>query len=168
MRDYRIWLVTADNRRATLFACRRLPSGDMHLEQVRAIENQHEGEHERHRPTLLGGAERRGTASRSGARPAPHSTSVGHQVDEEQRRFAREVRDWIETASRDLGWSLADDRISVLAAPRLFGLLRGLIEEVDEMVSLCEGEFAQLAPHELAEHPSVRDAIKWPAPAARA
>lgn len=149
------WIVTADNRRAALFACRRLPGGGMHVEQLRTIENEHEGEHERHRPALLGGAERRGGRGHSSARAAPQSISLGHEVEEEQRRFAREVRDWLANASRELSLG----RVNVFAAPRFLGLLRDQMGDRNNTAVLHEGELTHLRPHELATHPAVLTVI---------
>jgi hypothetical protein len=147
-------IITADGRRAALFSCQNLPSGGVHLESVKSIQNEHENEHERGRPTLVGGAERRSGISRSGARPGPHSVAEDRTGEEEIRRFAREVRKWL-TTSREL-----DGRPTTLFAPaRFLGLLREELRGVNHKADLREGELGHLRPHELAVHPAVLGAI---------
>jgi protein required for attachment to host cells len=153
MEQKKHWIVTADSRRGSLYSCRRRDNGGLNLELVSAIENRHEGEHERERPTLSGGAERRGAVARSGARAAPHSIAAGQTEEEEHRRFARELADWITRAG-----NAADvpqtGTLNVFAGPRLLGLLRDEVGKNDG-VSLREGDFSRLTPAELAAHPAV-------------
>lgn len=147
------WLVTADSRRAVLFIARRLAGGGLHLDQLRAIANPHENEHEHHRPTLAGGAERPGSVLRSGARAAPHAIAAGHTDEEEHGRFAREVGDWLVQARKDLGAG----RMAVFAPPRFLGLLRERAGNAD--LDFHNGELCGLAPQELAAHAAVRNAL---------
>lgn len=155
----RHWIVTADNRRASLFSCRKTPGGELNVEHVRTLENAHENEHEHHRPSSLGGAERRGTKTRAVGSAAPHSASPGHAVDEEQRRFAHEVAGWLDRASKEL----SVEGVAVFAAPHLLGLLRSQKGKIGATTELLEGELTHLRPHELAEHPAVRAAVEAPA-----
>ena len=148
------WIVTADSRRALLFACQRTPGGEVHLEQRESIENTHESEHEHGRPVLAGGAERRGSVTRSGARAAPHGVAPGHELEEGQRRFAHEVRSWLTEARRNAG----AERVVVFAPARFLGLLRGEFAG-DPTTGLREGELTHLRPHELAAHPAVLGAV---------
>lgn len=148
------WLVTADARRATLFSCQRLPGGGLHLEPQRTIENVHEAEHERHRPMLAGGAERRGSIARSGARAAPHTVATGRTAEEEDQRFAREVGGWLSTARREL----ALGTMTVFAAPRFLGLLREQ-PGFDGAEEMHAAELSQLPAQELALHPAVLRAV---------
>jgi protein required for attachment to host cells len=149
MEHHRHWIVTADSRRADLFACRRLPGGGLHLEQLKAIENSHEDEHERHRPTLGGGAERRGSVARSGAHAAPHAVAAGHTAEEEAARFSREVIAWLGGSRRELGAG----RMILFAPPRFLGLLRRQISA--DAPEMREGELSHLNAGELAVHPAV-------------
>jgi hypothetical protein len=151
------WIVTADNRRAVLFVCRRLPGGGLHLEELRKIENAHEGEHEHHRPSLFGGAERRGSPGNSSARAAPHSGAPGHQEEAEQRQFAAEVSDWLTRAAKELGMEAG--RVSVFAGTRFLGVLRAHMRSVEGKIELREGEFTRLSAPELAGHPAVVNAV---------
>jgi len=159
MQQHLRWIVTVDGRKATLFSCKMTPGGTLHLDRVRSLDNPHEGEHERHRPSLLGGAERRGGRGGSSATAAPHTASFGHELEEEQRRFAREVTGWLSAAGRERG----KERISVFAAPRVLGLLREQTDDLGPNVDLREGDLTHLAEHELAEHQAVRNAVTGPA-----
>jgi protein required for attachment to host cells len=146
--------VTADTRNATLFACERLPSGDLHLKEQCRLPNTHEAEHERERPTLTGGAERRGSLARSGAHAAPHAIAPGRTADEERQRFAREVGAWVNAARKQH----AGDRVAVMAPPRFLGFLREHAGFGDA-VEMHSHELAQLTAPELARHPAVLRAV---------
>lgn len=147
------WIVTADERTARLFSCQQLPGGGLHLEQLTSIENTHEAEHERHRPTLAGGAERRGSAARSGAHAAPHLLAPRHTAEEEQRRFAREVSAWLE----EIRPGLATGRLTVFAPPRFLGLLREQGSR-HRPADLRDGDLNALRTRELAAHPKTLEA----------
>lgn len=148
------WIVTADGRRAQLFSCRRLPGGGLHLEHLRSIENTHEAEHERHRPTQVGGAERRGSVARSSAHAAPHVIPAGHNAEEEHVRFAREVGSWLVDARREFG----AEGLIVFAPARFLGLLRKQVT-MENAPAMHEGELAHLHASELAAHPAVIKAM---------
>lgn len=157
MNQHQHWLVTVDGRRANLFTCSKTDGGKLHIGHVRSLENGHEREHERHRPSMLGGAEQRG-GNRSGANAAPHSASPGHGAEEELLRFIREVNDWLRHASVELGMSAG--RVSVFAPPRCLGLLRNQMGDLDSKnMDLLEGELTRLSPQELSEHQAVKDAM---------
>lgn len=118
------------------------------------LENAHEDEHERHRPTLAGGAERRGSAARSGARAAPQAIAPNRTAEEEQERFAREVGAWLGGARRELG----EGRWILFAPPRFLGMLRRHVAP-EVATELHEGELAHLRAGELALHPAVIRAV---------
>jgi protein required for attachment to host cells len=149
------WIVTADGRGACLYSCQRTPGGALHLERLRAIENAHFHDHERGRPTLVGGAERAG-GNRSGAAAAPHSVAVNHEPEEEQRRFARDVRGFLSEAAR-----AGAGTINVFAPPAFLGVLRKEIgkDAPAERLALREGELAGLRAAELSVHPAVLRAV---------
>lgn len=151
------WIVTADARAAHLYSCMRTPRGELRLDLVRSLENGHEGEHERHRPNLIGGGERRGALGRSSGNAAPHSVSPGHEVEEEHRRFVREVKGWLNHAERELNAR----HVTVFAAPRVLGMLREQIGTMNSNAHLREGELTQLSPQELSVHPAVKKALDW-------
>lgn len=154
MEHHQQWIVTADGRSAALFECQRTPAGKLHLERRKSIENAHEAEHERGRPTLAGGAERRSSVARSGAQAAPHAVAVGHEHEEEQRRFAREVTSWLADARRNPG----AHRVTLFAPARFLGLLRAEFAK-DDVTALQEAELTHLGPSELAVHPAILSAI---------
>ncbi len=144
-------IVTADGRRASLYTCTRDTAGRVHLEPAGTFENSHEAEHERHRPGLIGGGERRGSTARSGAHAAPHAVSPGNTADEEQRRFAQEICAWLVAANR----GKKADRTTLFAPPRLLSMLSPHASSIGGDVVLQAGEFAQLRAAELAEHPAI-------------
>jgi protein required for attachment to host cells len=147
------WIVTADSRQAALFSCRRTPGGELHIDRERLLEAVEPGQREHHRPDHLSGGERRASVSHSSAHAAAQGVSIGHEVEEDQKRFARQVRDWLGRARRDLG----ADRIVVFAAPRFLGLLR---EQIGPPVDLREGSLTSMSTAQLAEHPAVRGALQ--------
>jgi protein required for attachment to host cells len=151
------WIVTADGRRATLFSCRSVPGGHIHVDPDDSIQNEWENSHEHQRPTLMGGSERRGSIGRSSAAAAPHSVSQGHTSEEEQERFAREVSTWLgrNVKSKETG------RVCVFAAPHFLGLLRAQVGDSDAL-EFYEGELTHLRPSELATHPAVVSALTRP------
>lgn len=157
MAPRRHWIVTTDSRRASLFSCEKTPGGELHLTQVRSIENTHEAEHERHRPDSMGGAERRGSMTSSGAAAAPHNVAQGHTEEEEHRRFAREVGAWLGGVAKEVG----DGRVSIFAPARLLGLLRSEFPTVagGAAPDFREAELNHLRPGELALHPAVLEAV---------
>jgi hypothetical protein len=147
------WIITADTRRATLFACEPVPGGGTRLERLTSIVNAHEGEHERHRPSLLGGAERRGAASRSSAHAAPHAAAERRTEEEERRRFARDLSSWLAEVRRQFGVTA----VTLFAPPRLLGVLREHVNAGE--TELREADLAHLRPQKLSVHPAVRDAV---------
>jgi hypothetical protein len=164
MNSSKHWIVTADLNRAALFSCRHTPGGALHVEHIRSLENTHRNQHEHHRPTQMGGAERRGSLGRSAAAAAPHTASLGHEIEEEQLRFARDVKPWLNQAAKDVG----DGHLSVFAPPRFLGLLRsemgapGSAHDPADRMDLCEGELGHLRTHELAVHPAIVTAVTRP------
>jgi hypothetical protein len=166
------WIVTADSRRARLFSCTRssLPESPirLHIEEVRTLENDQRDEHEHHRPALLGGAERSGSIRRSGARAAPHAATVGHDAEEQHRRFAQKIAHWIGTAQELLAPGQQNAReVTVFAPARMCGLLRDQFMAVHTPlphqtklphIRVHAAELAGLGPPELAVHPAVAEA----------
>ena len=145
MESERYWFATADNRRVSLFVCTRLPSGDLHVEQVRTLQNANEDIHEHHRPCFLS----RGPSANAALRLA----SLGHEEEEEHKRFARVIGDWLGEATRELRLR----RVSVFAASGLMGLLRDRLDGAAN--PLHERELTRLRPDQLARHPAVLNVI---------
>lgn len=148
------WIVTADARRASLYICRRVPQGRVHVDLLRTIENAHEDEHEHHRPCVLG----RGPA----ASAAQHCAAPGHGAEEESRRFAREFGAWLGKIAGELNIGA----VSVFAPPKFLGVLReeGTVLALNggTRVNLRDGELTHLKAHELAVHPAVEAAVLHP------
>ena len=155
MKDGIKWLVTADGRGATLFSCSHTPKGELHLEPVRSLKNAHEGDHEHHRPSLLGGSERQGGKNYASSHAAPHSVAPGHEVEEGEQRFVKDVKEWLGGATKDLGIS----RMCVFASPRLLG---GLRRHIRASADFHEAELTHLSTGQLAAHPAVKVALEQP------
>lgn len=146
-----LWIVTVDSRCAALLSCKVLATGGLQLDQVQVLKNTHENEHPHHRPALLGGAERRVGCTHSSACAAPHAASCGHEAEEERLRFAREIRDWLMAARRDL--DVRD--VILMASPRMLGLLRTYLQDVNMVIMFRKGGLKHLTPQEVAAHPSM-------------
>jgi len=154
MRYAQQWIITADARRASLFACQRKHGGALLVNHLRSIDNPHENEHERGRPILAGGAERPGSIARSGARAAPQDVAGRRTEEEEHRRFARDVASWLADARKALGVQ----RVVLFAPARFLGMLRDELAG-DALTDLREGELTRFDEHELAAHPAVLKAV---------
>lgn len=160
MKKTKRWLVTVDNRSASLFSCSRARNGELHVEPTRVLKNEHEREHEFHRPTLLGGSERPGSSTRSSASAAPHNASPGHEIEEEHRRFAREFVLWVAQARLEDG----DIPLDIFTAPHFIGFIRHELtnmHEAKDKFALHECELTHMSPAQLAQHPAVLDALHW-------
>lgn len=135
------WFVTADNRRATLFHGKKDENNRLRVEEDRSVENIHEKEHERGRPSALG-------SSGSGA---PSFASFGHTGDEEQKRFVREVCAWLKQAAEQHQFAM----VTVFAPPEFIGQLRPELNGLSSRVELRKAELTRLRPGALATHPAV-------------
>ncbi len=136
--------MTADSRLAILYSCAIDPDGRLRIERLGQLDNSHENQHERGRPAMLG----RGTPT------APqHLVSPGHEREETDRRFARELRIWLEPAAKEPRMG----RLCVLAPPRLLGVLRRELSA--DTVDLVDANLTHLSTHELESHPTVLGAV---------
>jgi hypothetical protein len=142
--------VTADERHAALYSCKKTAGAVWHLDPLKTLENRWENYHERHRPSALG----RGPT----ANAAQHFASLGHEVEEEHRRFARDVRDWLRLAIR----ALHVGRVSVFAAPHFLGLLREQLADMSGQADFHEAELTRLGAAELAGHQAIMNALDSP------
>lgn len=136
-------LVLADTRVAKLFEIAPTPGGSARMTLLEEAHNQHEGEHERGRASILDGSTRLHRGRGAPDATPPHFADFGHTAEEEDKRFAREVRQWLARKRAEHG------DLSVLASSRLFGMLR---QDTPEGVRLEEGEFAQMPVKELSSH----------------
>lgn len=170
-----IRILIADAREATLFEARHVssptptsaqslttPKGEIRLEELRSIANTHEAEHEHHRPSLIGGAERRGGggATHAAAHAAPHAVAPGHDVDESHRRFAKEVGAWFERVAAESLRGAVGGRPIVFAPARFLGVLRTSFGDHGLQADWHEGEYANLLPHQLVGHPTIQRALE--------
>lgn len=148
------WIVVVDERSARLLAVRRSAHDRWQAELYDALGSPWECIHEQHRPSALS------------AHPSPQAHqrfSSGYsemETQEEQRRFARDVVDWLEQKRSTFG----EQPLSVYAAPRFFGLLRAQMTKKRFQADLHEAELTRLLPHELIEHPAVLEALARPLP----
>jgi len=142
------WIVTADERQAHLYSCRKVAGRQWHLDRKRSLESRWEHYHEEHRPSALG----RGPT----ANAAQHFASIGHEPEEEHLRFARDVVEWLPRAMEEFGI----DHIRLFAASRFLGLLRKELGALGAQVELHESELTRLQAHELATHAAIIQALE--------
>jgi hypothetical protein len=83
-------------------------------------------------------------------------------VEEEHRRFARDVTAWLAQDLKEVN----ANHITVFAPPQFLGLLRNELGRTPPSpaahVDLREGELTHLRPSELAGHPAVLAVMKEP------
>lgn len=144
------WAVLAGESRAKLLHCGPAPGepGDRpHIDHIDELHATWEG-HERGRPSPL--------------KYKNHHThaSPGHDQEEERRRFALELVDWLDKQRTRHGI----DEVTVFSTPRFLSTLRRacphtlaehLKEEPVDLISLPNGE--------LHRHPAIRQLIGLPA-----
>jgi hypothetical protein len=140
------WIVTADAHRAHFFECGRTEAGSWALRREQSIERSPD-EHEHHRPALLG----RGPAPSA----VQHFASFGHGVEEEHRRFAREII----ASLRRLKPSPAAG-VALLAAPAMLGALRAEVGDDARTMPMHAADLTKLAPAELLKHPAVQACLE--------
>ncbi|MCE9618967.1 MAG: host attachment protein [Planctomycetes bacterium] len=146
-RQHLHWIATVDERHATLFSCTMVPGKRWHIEKKNSTQNTWENSHEMHRPNTLGGGSKTNSVQ--------HSGSFGHEKDEENLRFAREVGTWLKDAAK----KHASEHICIFAASRFLGLLRKEMGSHDGRIDLHECELTHLQPQELSVHPTVLAAL---------
>jgi hypothetical protein len=155
------WIVTADNRKATLYSYPKSGQGGLHLQRLRSLEHD-EAQLEHERPSLMsgGGPARRGGAGAGAGSGTPHFGSAGldgHAAEEEHHRFAKELCAWIAEASV----AEKPERVSVFVPVRMMAYLRAEFErggkhaEIGKRVDVHDGELTPLSVNDLAAHPKV-------------
>lgn len=168
-----VQIAVCDSRKASLFRGHLEWPGRMRLSEVATCTSPWEGFHERRRPSALG----QGPT----ANAAQHFAGLGHEQEEIERRFARDVAEFLrEHARNGAGERLrgspvaiapeavpatASSTIHVFAAPRFLGHLRDALGPLGDGLELFRGEFAGLRASEIAAHPTIR-AILGATPAA--
>jgi protein required for attachment to host cells len=116
--------------------CRLTTQGTQHVDEYGAFEN-----------TL---------AQQEHMRPMTQ-TGTTHYVEEEERRFAHEIVEWLQENAK----KHEIDRLVIFAPPRMLGVLRkassGLLTgHLKEL----EGNLMRLDAGQLAQHPMVRDLVR--------
>lgn len=136
------WVVLADRERGRLLHCGRTELGSAHVDEIDRIEHDNESyEHSRPSPR----------AGRTG------DTQDDHEAEEEARRFARRLTDWIRRHIEQH----AIPRLVLYAPPRMLGTLRrvangnGLNGKVDRQ----EADLTSLTVEELTRHRKIRQLV---------
>lgn len=146
-----------DQRVARVLIARPTQGKALNLTEAASISNQHENEHDRTRPDMLGGPGKRSAEGGTGVVGGPHMVNDTQGTEaEEDRRFAREVAAWL----ADRPERTDGDRLQVFAPKRFLGMLR---EQLDPHrtahIDLKDGEFAQMPDSELRTHSALREAL---------
>lgn len=130
-----IWVVVANAERGRLLHCQRTEAGSAHVEVVDRIEH-HREDYEHQRPSP-----RKGGAG---------DTHDDHEDEEEARRFARRLTDWIGNHVDQQSIS----RLVLFAAPRFLGALRQLSNgsALPDDCQLHESDLSGLTIRELTRH----------------
>ena len=130
------WFALADAEHCRLLCCRLTKQGTQHVDEHGACENKlPEQEHKR---PMTG-------------------TGTTHYVEEEERRFAGEIVEWLRGKVEEH----KIDRLVIFAPARILGALRkatpGLLKGHFEEL---KGDLIRLDAGQLAQHPMVRDLLR--------
>jgi protein required for attachment to host cells len=137
------WILTVDERKSQLYSCHFEAGNRWHVEQVRSLANPWENYHEHHRPNALG----RGPT----ANAAQHYAASEHEPEEEHRRFAKEVANWLARATQELNIV----HIDIFAASRFLGLLHRELGYLEKIARTHQAELTRVSASDLATHPVV-------------
>ena len=149
------WIVVADSRRASLYACQPAPGRGWRLKAYTRIDTALPVSR---RPSPANDAERDAVVACSHARAVPCMIAVQHTEGEEQRRFAREVAAWLVGAQLNVHAR----HVTVFAPAEFLASLHDAMRNRVPSSDLREAELTRLRPHELAAHPSVVSALADP------
>ena len=137
------WALLADASRAKLLHCGPSSGGSPHVKHVDAIEASWEG-HERGRPSPLKG--RGGNTYAAG----------GHEAEEDRRRFAQELAQWLQSRLQQHGI----DQLTVFGPPKFVGALRRACPHtLADRLSAQTVELINLSNPQLHQHPAIRELI---------
>ena len=132
-----VWFIATNAQQARLMHCYLAPLGARHVCMVDEVVFD-VVEHEHGRPSPLG--------AKSG-----HSYAAAHHDEEEnQRRVARQVIDWVKAARQKHHFGPA----VIFAPPRMLGRLRELIDKRDRLV-LVGADLVNTDIRTLHTHPAV-------------
>lgn len=137
------WILLADAKRARLLTCQRARLGRTHLEEKAELAFDWPG-HEHNRPMPLAG------------KSANTYAATRHDIEEELRRFARQVADWLVDRCR----TLAIDRVQLFAPPRFLAELRKALPGVLNVELFEHGtDLINLPSGQLHAHRAIRELI---------
>ncbi|MFW6060447.1 MAG: host attachment protein [Phycisphaeraceae bacterium] len=140
------WAVLADETRAKLLHCGPTEMGRPHIKQVETLQFEWAG-HEHGRPSPLK------------AKNGHTHAAEGHEKEEDRRRFAQTLADWIEKQLHHRGI----DRLTVFGPPRFLGALRrAWPDRLAERIREHPHELINLPNPELHQHPAIRELIGLP------
>lgn len=129
------WFALLDAEHCRLLCCRLTQQGTQHVDEYGTLDNTLP-EQEHGRPMTQAGET--------------------HDVEENERRFAAEVAEWLQkqAGAREL------DRLTIFASPRMLGVLRHTsFGAMQAGMNQVQGDLMRLDPGQLAEHPMVRNMI---------
>jgi protein required for attachment to host cells len=144
------WFIVADSGRGRLLHASRVDHGRLHVDEIDVIENT-VGEHEHGRP------------SPRSLRGGPSYASPGHEQEQQQHRFAKQVSAWIERQVAEQGIA----HLTLFSAPRFLGALRKVLPAAlaprirEEPIDLI-----QVSTSALARHPAVAGLVDESRPGA--
>ncbi|HUU98714.1 MAG TPA: host attachment protein [Phycisphaerae bacterium] len=134
-----IWFALADAQKCRLLRCHLTKQDTPHVDECDALDNELP-EHEHGRPMALGGMTGHSFA-------APH-----HDEEEAERRFAAQIVEWLQDRFAHYGI----ERLTVLAPPRLLGVLRKTpLGSLKGRIEEREGNLMRLQTDALSEHPLI-------------
>jgi protein required for attachment to host cells len=133
------WIVLADSNKGRLMRCTKTPLDRCNVKELDHIEYTWEG-HEHGRPSPR--------TAKSGVNYA----SQGHEAEEDTRRFARRLAEWLEERVESHGI----ERLVMFSPPSFMGAFRKLCpSRLTEMIEQEKGELTGLDERALAKHPSI-------------
>jgi len=131
------WFALADEERCRLFRCGLTERGTQHVD-----------EHEGLKKTL---------PEQEHARPMTEGGGSTHYVEEQERRFAGQIVEWLQKKAGEH----EIDRLVIFAPPRMLGALRKVPpESLKGHLEELKGDLMRLEAGQLAEHPMIRDLMR--------
>ena len=136
------WIALTDARRARLIRLHLRDDGNWAGEEVGEIINSFEQDHERHRPDMLGRSPAGGFST----------ANTGREVDEQHRRFAAQIAEWLLNEHRKGQFA----RLELFASPRFLGTLREkLPHQLRSIIEDHDKDLSMLSMNDVITHPEV-------------